>query len=219
MKDGLNRFRCVCPRCLTCLPNEPCTLALDQINAIKSEGPVDKRKKDADSLPGCPWYISNAEHNHCFWSLNRLLGGDPIADREICDMLLMNKNSLERITDTIISHLQSIKGTKAIQDFKETVMDMIEGQSVDFTNYMPNEFRDSIKSVITPEPIHPDGDQSKKVKRKHPTGLPLLRDGTKVDLYGLTSRRHGRLPLPPDQRKETKPKKRKKNDKDKGDKK
>jgi len=184
MKDGLNRFRKVCPRHLECLPNEPCPLALEQINAIKAEG-TDKRKRDADPLPGCPWYIASAEHNNCFWSLSRCLEGDTVPDREICDMLLINKYSLERTTDSLIEKLKALKDTEMMQDFKDSVLDMIDSQSVDYTNYMPNEFRDSIAKAAEPE-----SDDKPKVKlRKHPTGLPLHRDGTKVDLYGLTSRR------------------------------
>lgn len=216
MKDGLNRFRCVCPRQLSCLPSEPCPLALDQINAIKSDG-SDKRKREIEPvLPGCPWYISSAEHNHCFWSLNRFLDSDPISDREICDMLLIHKSTLERVTDAVITHLKSIKDTEAIQDFKETVMDMIGNQCVDFTNYMPNEFRDSIKSVIAVDESASQDTNTPKIKRKHPTGLPLHRDGTKVDLYGLTSRR--KIVKPEEVVKPVeKPKKRKKNGKNKSD--
>jgi hypothetical protein len=55
---------------------------------------------------------------------------------------------------------------------------------------MPSEFRDIMsKNEETETEIKEKTPPGPKKKVKHPTGLPLHRDGKKVDLFGLYSRK------------------------------
>lgn len=187
MKDRTSKFYDVCPRQLDCLPCEACPLALDRINAIKAESAAERKQNhDAEPNVGCPWFIASSDHNYCFWSYNESLGNDPASDREISDLLLMSKATLTQEYTDAISKLTLIKDSQLIQDLRDTVMDHANNSGdVDYTTYMPNEFRSAIAKVETDGA---DQEPKQKVKlRKHPTGLPLHRDKRKVDLYGLYS--------------------------------
>ena len=190
MDNKLKKFNEVCPRQLKDLPCESCPIALECINAIKSEG-SDKKRRDIDPHVGCPWFVASAEHNYCFWVYDQILDGDAATDREICDLLLMSKSTLEKTVDSAISKLRELKDTAAIRDLVDSVSDVADQNHIDFTSYMPSEFKeamDKTNSKDTAEDTKKDKPRNSKGNVKHLTGLPLHRDGKKTDLWGLYSR-------------------------------
>lgn len=187
----LKKFKEVCPRQLSELPCESCPLALERINAIKSDN-SDKRKRDLEPSVGCPWFVASAEHNYCFWLYNKFLDNEPVTDRETCDLLLISKQLMEKTFESAIDKLRELKDTSAIKDLAESVLDIAEQSNIDYTSYMPSEFREAIAKSDAEEIKVEDASKSKdkpKTRIKHPTGLPLHRDGKKVDLFGLYSRK------------------------------
>ena len=192
MGNKLKKFKEVCPRQLSDLPCESCPIALERINAIKADG-SDKKKRDSEPQVGCPWFVASSEHHFCFWVYNQFLDGDPASDREICDQLLISKPVLEKTFESAIEKLQEIKESPEMRDLVESVADMAEQSNVDFTSYMPSEFREAMDRTSVPavEDSDKPKEQKSKIKTriKHPTGLPLHRDGRKVDLFGLYSRK------------------------------
>lgn len=193
MKDKLSKFQEVCPRQLKSTPCEACPLALERINAIKSETASERKKKDMEEPSvGCPWFVSSADHNYCFWSYSESLYNDPSSDREICDTLLIPKPTLDKEFKSAISKLEAIRDSEAIQEFKESVMDAAISEEIDYTAYMPDEFRAAIGRSSLPDEETEDAPAQKKAGRpkRHPTGLPLHRDGKKVDLWGISSKQN-----------------------------
>jgi hypothetical protein len=186
-----SKFSEVCPRQLSELPCSACPSALERINAIKA-AKLEKKTADVEPTSGCPWFIASSEDNYCFWSYLKKLDGDPATDKEICDLLLINKTTLEKTCDSAINKLQDIKDTEIIKEFAESVAEIAERTNSDYSAYMPSEFREAILKSAAEEPSKeeiPDIIDEKKKKKKHPTGLPLHRDGKKVDLFGLYSRK------------------------------
>lgn len=188
--DKPNKFQEVCPRKLNSPPCSACPLAMERINAIKAEGPADKRKKDLDTLPGCPWYISSSGHSFCFWNLANELQDDPRGDREICDMLMINSAMLDKTFTSAIECLEKIKDSEALKALQEAVQASVESKHMDYTTYMPSDFHEIIKtSSLVEDSMSNDSVSEKKVKKRHQMGMPLHRDQKKVDLFGLYSRK------------------------------
>jgi hypothetical protein len=190
MTEKLSKFRDVCPRQLLNTPCDACPLALDRINAIKAENTAERKRNDmVEPNVGCPWFIASADHNYCFWAYDESLYNDPATDREICDLLLVNKSTVDREFKSGIAKLEAIKDSKEIQDFRDSVLDAAESAEVDLTAYMPDEFRAVIAQPQSTDEPRPDKPLKPKVKlRRHPTGLPLHRDGRKVDLWGISGK-------------------------------
>ena len=215
LKEKPSDFKAVCPRQLDGPPCSACPLAMERLNAIKAEGPADKRKRDLESLPGCPWYIASSEYNYCFWNLAKELQDDPRSDREICDLLMISQATLDRTFDAAIEKFKNAKDGEALKSLQEAVVAATEGKHMDYTMYMPDEFRDIIKDTgivgstedVTPEP-------KPKPAKKHSTGLPMHRDGKKVDLFGLYSRKSMEKKSEKDRKNDKKSEKDEKNDKE-----
>lgn len=184
-------FKEVCPRKLDSPPCSACPLAMERLNAIKAEGPADKRKRDLESLPGCPWYIASSENHYCFWNLAKELQDDPRTDREICDLLMISQVILDRTFDSAIEKFKDTKDGEAIKSLQEAVVAATESKHMDYTMYMPDEFKDIIKdtNIVGPLSVIDETVPEPAPKKKHSTGLPLHRDGKKVDLFGLYSRK------------------------------
>jgi len=199
MCNTLNRFKENCPRQLDSLPCESCPLALERINAIKADG-TKKKRKENEPKNGCDWFIASAEYNYCFWLYNKFLESEPATDREICDMLMIDKQTLESTFNSAIDKLKSIKDSQLIKDLIESVAVIAEQSGLDYTTYMPSEFKEAIRTIE--ESDNQDLPPEKpKTKIKHPTGLPLHRDGKKVDLFGLYSRKKPPKPEKKDDKK------------------
>jgi hypothetical protein len=185
-------FCAVCPLKLTKEPTEPCPRALERVHAIQAEG--NKSKADPDSLPGCPWAINSAEHNYCFWNLYKDLDHNPIPDKEICNLLGISQQTLEKTFQSMIVKLQALRGTKVMDDLVEAIMERLATQDPDYTIYLPDSYA---KATPTDEeiPEEPDEDEDAKLaeeatkKPRKNRGMPTHRSGNKSDLYGLYSKK------------------------------
>lgn len=177
-----SRFCEACPARLTTRPAEPCPRALERIHAIQAEGP--RSKVDPDSLPGCPWAINSTVHNYCFWSLAAELD-EPLSDREICNLLGINQQTLEKTLQSAILKLQVLKDTDVMNEFVEAVMEVVATQDPDNTVYLPDSYTKAIE--VTPD--EPEEDEDAKLvddkPKRRDNSLPMHRSGNKRDIYGI----------------------------------
>lgn len=171
------------------MPSEPCPRALERIHAQQAD--TGRVKADPDTLPGCPWAINSAEHSYCFWNLAATLD-ESIPDREICNLLGISQQMLDKTLQSAILKLQDLRGSEAMNGFVEAVMEIAAQQNPDNTVYLPDSY------ATPPEVLQPGGDEEDedaklavevaKKPRKN-LGLPVHRDGQKTDIYGLYSRK------------------------------
>jgi AraC-like DNA-binding protein len=189
---------------------------MERLNAVKSDT-ADKKRPETAS--GCPWYIASREHHCCFWVFAESLE-ESIPDKEICALLGISKTTLEKSFASAIEKLKMLKDTEVIKDLRMMVAERLASQPHDYTTFIPDEFRDMLKKVTQSSDNGAIMDEANretdKKPKKHPTGLPLHRDGRKVDLFGLYSRKNkARQRTPPPIPPEKEEKKEKKDDKDK----
>lgn len=189
-----NKFCQRCPRKLNNLTTEPCPMALERINARLAD-----RRADEDSLPGCSWAINSAEYNYCFWNLAQELEGDPLTDKQICQLLNISPTTLDKIWNSILTKLRSRQHEPEIQDWIELLKHRVERSHVDDTIYMPDEFKSKVDKTPEEEEdadaalaqeIEDMADEKEKAKKKKSRmGMPLHRSGDKVDMYGIYSKK------------------------------
>lgn len=184
-KDRKGRFCDVCPRRLSLPPNEPCPLALERINALQLSDEEGKRRRETDNLPGCPWYVTSAEHGHCFWNLMASPDGlvEPFSDKDICDLLMLSQAQVDKAMNSAIAKLRAIKATDEMQELKELIYDRLATQSDD-TIYMPG----TISEVIdkTPSFSEEEDDETKEYADLVPDKGKMKK---KVQLFGLYSQK------------------------------
>lgn len=179
-KEPKNKFCSACPRKLNRPPSDPCPLALERINALQISDEEGKRRRETDNLPGCPWYVTSAEHGYCFWNLVDSPDGkiDPFPDKEICDLLMLSPAQVDKALNSALSKLRAIKDQPDMQEFKELIIDQIERQS-DNTIYLPDEFA-SLAAASSEEPEQEEDYEIPEAKSK---------PKKKVQLYGLYSQK------------------------------
>ena len=188
-KDKPSKFCHVCPRRLDLLPDESCSLAMDRVNAIRSEGPPDKRNMDIDALPGCPWYVASSDHHYCFWVYARDIHGSPVSEKEICDLLMISSSQLDRVQESALERLRRPENRGNLIALAELVAELANRQGLDLTVYLPDDFKNALKEAMEPKPANVSGDiaPAKAVVKRKAGSMPLHRDGKKVDLFGLYS--------------------------------
>ncbi len=173
-KPNKSRFQEVCPRRLSSLPTAPCPLALERIHAMQMR--KDLKGIDAESLPGCSWYCTSAESNHCFWSQISIDNG-PYDDQETAKLLGIANSTVAHTLSSAINKLQEIKDTEALQDLKDMLVDIVNKET-DNTVYIPDTFLMKAKEFSEPtEEI--DEDVAKD---------PTVKKPRKRHLYGLYSK-------------------------------
>jgi len=177
-----NNFCNRCPRKLSKLPTEMCSLGLEYITS----------QSDAESI-GCPWGIASAEHNYCFWkwiNAKTDLDGkmEPVPDKDTCQLLNITQNTLERTLSGAITKAKNHKGKTEWQGFREAVLDKAAIAPDDNTVYLPDNFRVEIPPEAQETEELPQ-DLMPKDKRRKTNSMPMHRSGKKTDLYGLTSKR------------------------------
>jgi len=190
MSNSANRFCAACPRKLSKIPDEPCPRALERIYAQQSD--AGRSKSDPDALPGCPWALNSAEFNYCFWSYATQLD-EPVPDREICNLLGISQQMLDKTLKSAISKLQDLRGTDVMDGFVETVMEIAAQQNPDNTVYLPDSYS------APPETLQPGGEEepdedaklvaevAKKPRKGY--GMPVHRSGDRIDIFGLYSKK------------------------------
>ena len=174
-----NRFKNICPRKLDSPPSEPCQLALESINFLQTNN-------NSDSCSGCPWYINSAEHNYCFWKYAKTLD-ESVPDKEICQLLGITADILEKSSNSAISKLKNIKDEPYMQELRELIIENAENKNHDNTVYLPDEFRDKLKEEA--EIKETDATEKKPKKIKKGMGMPLHKDGVKSDIWGIYSKK------------------------------
>jgi hypothetical protein len=187
MKDQKPKIAEVCPRGLMCCPTEACPLAMDRINALKAEGPACRRSKEPESLPGCPWHVSSRDHHYCFWVLAETLQDDPMTDREICDLLLISPETLEAVFQSACRKWSKLKNSEMISALRDLVAELSRQRPVDYSNYIPEDFREVLDRVESQKATTEDLPPAEKAAIRRDRGMPIHRDGHKKDLFGLYS--------------------------------
>ena len=170
-----SKFCETCPRRLNNLPNSQCPLALERISALQTLDEDGKKKRESESLPGCPWYITSIEHNYCFWNLVTSPDGkiDPFTDKEIGNILMLSPAQVDKAMVSAIAKLRANRNSPDMQELRELILEKIASQSDD-TIYLPDEFNsiaDAIALAENEEEIPEIPGEKKK----------------KVQLYGLYS--------------------------------
>lgn len=190
MKETKNNWTPHCPRQLDSPPCSSCPLALEKLNAVRADA-LDKRRTESNT--GCPWYIASQEHHYCFWIYAETLE-ETVSDKEICALLGISQSVLEKTFASAVEKLKQIKDTEEIQVLREMIAEKLASQPHDYTTFIPDEFREALKKVSNTSEngaiMDEAGKEEEAKPRKHPTGLPLHRDGRKVDLFGLYSRKN-----------------------------
>lgn len=218
-----------CDQC-TCDLGQPSPKAIERVHSIQAiiaEGQKGKRKNMALQVTeGCDWYVMSAEHGYCFWEYARTID-EPVPDKEICRLLGISQNQLRDTYNSAIKKLKESREDPVVKEFVETVVEFIKSQKND-ASYMHDDYKHIIDSIPTagesdnPEPRKEseediieeiDSLKNGKVKktrgRKKKTGMPLHRDGKKVDLFGLYKDKDKQVQLRDDFIKKEKKKRRK----------
>lgn len=165
-------------------------MALERLQAIQYESATSKRGRvTVDPEVGCDWYINSAEHDFCFWGYVTTVDR-PVPDKEICQLLNITQVQLRETYSSAIKKLQAMKDDQSVQDFMELVLSKVDNEE-DASNFLisesvfatpkedTDETEEEMKSIL----------QKKKKGRKIRNGMPVHRDGKKMDLFGLYSRK------------------------------
>lgn len=145
-----------------------------------------KERQEVDLSGVCEWFINSEEYNYCFWLLNKELSGSPMSDREICQLLCITQAELEATYDNAISKLQENKDSPEVADLIELILEQAQSSAEDNTTFLPDTYRDKIEQIEA-EAAGEEKPQGKRGRPKKGFGMPMHRDGRKVDLWGLSS--------------------------------
>jgi hypothetical protein len=166
--------------------NEPSPSAIERIHYLQSSG---GKRIEVDTLPGCSYAIDSVEHNYCFWVYAESLNL-PVEDKEVRQLLCLTQIQIKEITENAINKLQNIKDNALMTEFKEILLEKIDTYNSD------NSFVQA--AAVTPDEVEENTETEEKIredilslkkKGMNITGQPLHRDGKKVDLYGLYTRK------------------------------
>jgi hypothetical protein len=177
MKDKSQKY---CPGC-PMTTGQVCSLAVDAVYSASQN----KSKRPPEN--SCEWFVNSEEYNYCFWILNKELDGNPLTDREICHLLCITQEELSATYNSAIEKLKKNKDNPDVKEFLESIIELSLKNNVDNTTYMPNNFRDKIEEDDKPE--EPAPKKAGRPKMKRGLGMPVHRDGRKIDLWGLSKRK------------------------------
>lgn len=154
-------------RCPTCNTNEPCVRALDSIRSIQYEI---ARKGDVLSLDlPCEWYVNSVEYGYSFSNMLKDLQGDPISDKEICQLLLITPLQLSEIYTSAIRKLAAMEDKTVLYNMLDLASEL-SPQSDDSTVYFPESFREKINESFANAMEEPEekvpGKRGRKPKAK-----------------------------------------------------
>lgn len=183
-----NKFHQICPRRLPSAPIDACPLGMEYV----TQGNTDNSRDF-----GCQWGVASASHGYCFWTLIRSRSDEdgrmePFSDTEICNLLGITQAVLDKTFSSAVSKLKAIKNTPDMQEFRELVLEVADRAPTDNTMYMPDNFRVKIPTVSEEDKAQeelPDDLLPPEKPRRKNRSMPLHRDGKKVDLYGITSKK------------------------------
>lgn len=171
--------------------NAPSQHALEKIHAMQALNSATKREKRSEikieDLPGCDYYINSSNHNYCFWVYAASLS-HPLPDREICQLLGINMQQLKQTYDSAISKLQNNTNNNHMKEFIELIAEKAQMETGSYSVYVQDDVADGLlkpEGELDP----PEPPIQTKRKKLNSTGQPKHRDGKKVDLYNLTTKK------------------------------
>jgi len=191
----------LCPKRLGV--SSPSPMALESIHEIQYEIATSaKRGKKPNGVPevsGCAWYINSAEHNYCFWDYAETLDKN-VPDKDICQLLGITQIQLRESFGSAIKKLKQREqdGSQDIQEFIEILLTRINLSSTDgdmpfdgdvdifsapVVEHTPDDMEEEIKAILS-------SFKKRNYKGNTRNGMPMHRDGKKVDLYGLSSKKN-----------------------------
>lgn len=187
------------PKCQNCPSRTgsgtPCGGAIASVEMSQAYMAEHGKGAPEEMLP-CQWAIHSAEHNFCFWELNKELHGNPMSDKEICKLLGITQVQLKESFASAIQKLQDDKDSDEIMDLLESVEGMTQSSQHDDTVYLPDSFREKIEDIAKKHELQEAEDAESKPARTEKRGrkpgfglgMPVHRSGTKTDLYSLSSK-------------------------------
>lgn len=124
-KNHTNRFQEHCSRKLQNPPNKPCPSALLRIEFVQCG------KRETNDLPGCPYYVTDALSNYCWFNYasQKEFGGH--STKEIAQMLALTPAQVEKAEKTGTDKLMLIRNGEEIQEMRECIADINHGDSDD----------------------------------------------------------------------------------------
>jgi hypothetical protein len=183
LRSKSKKFCDACPRKLSQPPDTPCPMALESIYLLQTS----PKTVNEDNLP-CPWYINSAEDGYCFFNYVKKIDQDPISDKDICRLLLIDQQTLEKTFQSAIQKLKNLKDSTEITELIDSVREKLSTMELDNTIYLPDRY-------IEPKETEEEGDQDKQLeeeldkKLKFGLGMPVHRSKKRTDLYGLYSKK------------------------------
>jgi hypothetical protein len=137
---------------------------------------------------GCPWGINSSEHSYCFWNLSKELKGNPLTDREICNLLNITNAQLQETVKSALAKLKTLAGTEVMDDLISAVGENATMEASDNSIYLPDHFRSKgdVSDLLEQNQEEPK-EPKKKIRKGF--GMPTHRDGKKVDIWGIYSRK------------------------------
>jgi hypothetical protein len=120
-----NRFTELCTRRLKNLPNKPCPSALLRIEFVLCG------KRETADLPGCPYYVNDALSNYCWFDYAGQKDFGAHSTKEISQFLALTPAQVEKAEKTGIEKLEAIKSCSEIQEMRECIAEMNQGNADD----------------------------------------------------------------------------------------
>ena len=120
-----NRFHELCTRKLKNLPTRACPSALLRIEFVQCG------KRESPELPGCPYYVNDALSNYCWFNYAGQKEFGFHSTKEISQFLALTPAQVEKAEKTGIEKLEMIKNGIEIQEMRECIADLNQGNCDD----------------------------------------------------------------------------------------
>lgn len=195
MKQKINKK--LCPGCpVRNNSNKPCQAALERIHRLQLENA--SKKEIPPQQEECVWAINSVDHKYCFWFLAKDLDA-PLSDKEICQLEGITQTELNNIFSSAVKKLKRKSSDREMQEWKEILIEYIESKDGDINrgDFISEGYEqiDGLSRESLPENYDKDSeskilddiDKLKNGRKVNMFGMPLHRDGKKVDLFGLGS--------------------------------
>lgn len=160
------------------------------MQALKAEN------KNAEEVEvGCSWHINSVEHNYSWFNYVKTLD-EPVPDKEICQLLGITQAQLNEAFAGAAKKIRAAKNTPEVRDFIETVAELAASRRDDMYEYSSVMAESGETPIVAEEERTEEDalvdsliDAPRKRKMKKGFGMPIHRDGKKVDIYGITSKK------------------------------
>jgi hypothetical protein len=133
MAKQTSRFFDLCTRRLTALPCKTCPSALLRIEFVQAG------KREGPELPGCPYYVNDVLSHYCWFIYANQKEFSSHSTKEISQFLALTPAQVEKAEKTGVEKLVLLKNSEAIQEIKECIADLNQG-NLDNTIYAIGSF-------------------------------------------------------------------------------